>query len=614
MGGRVVIASLDDDKFKLCDQLFLKFFDNNTRTEPYSRNGVATGPATSVAESTSVHRRETGPSQRPSINIMPRSLAFLFACVVTVNSAMLMHAQIFNTPIQHVIVIVQENRTPDNLFGADRALIDAGAHLLPTGSCQGRSIELTPWPLDACFDPNHGHKPGWLNTYDGGRMDGACNIPAAAATCTGRQKLPPCPNHNFKVCPEYTFVDNSNGLLSPYFQLAAQYGFANYMFQTNQGPSFPAHQFLFSGSSEPIAPTNHFYQWFAAENNRPGGYGCIASANSVIQEVNPTNGRESPGYTPPGNTAGFPCYEHHTLSDVLDANGISWRYYTSGAGSLWTAPNAISHICQPNQPTGGTCKGPAFQAGGNVQEKPAQILLDLAVNGSSPRNCQLPQVSWVIPDGNWSDHPGTMGQDGGPSWVASIVNAVGGYDNSGNTLPVQCNYWANTAILVTWDDWGGFYDDVNPIQTMGAGYLGSSNNGRFYVYGFRVPLLVVSPFAKRGYISGPAFNPSCPNFYCHDFGSILNFIEYVFGEDGSSLPEVGYSNWHYADYFTQDTGFFPDNYSLYDFFNFSFPRPFVPITGAKYATDCFLKPTNCFDNFPADPDSDAEDRSEMDRD
>jgi len=535
-----------------------------------------------------------------------RSLALLFA--LTAIGAMLARAQTFNTQIQHVIVVVQENRTPDNLFGADQALINAGAHLVPTGKCQGQPITLTSWKLDACFDPDHSHKPAWLNTYNGGKMDGSCNISTGANT-TCAKTLPPCQDTEFSICPQYTIVDNSTGLLSPYFQLAAQYGFANYMFQTNQGPSFPAHQFLFSGSSEPIAPTTTFYRWFAAENHgKGGGYGCVAAANSIIREVNPDNGTESPGYKPPGNTAGFPCYEHRTLSDVLDDAGISWRYYTNGVGSLWTAPDAISHICQPSQPTGGKCTGPAFQPGGNVQENSGQILFDLAVNGTSNQNCQLPQVSWVIPDGNWSDHPGTVGHDGGPSWVASIINAVGGYDNSGNLLPIQCNYWGNTAILVTWDDWGGFYDDVNPIQTMGAGYSGGNNNGTFYVYGFRVPLLVVSPFAKQGYISGPATNPACPNFYCHDFGSILNFIEYAFGQGGSSLQEVGYSDWHYADHFTQDTGAPPNNFSLYDFFNFSQPRPFTPITGAKYKTTCFLKPTNCFKHFPADPDSDATDR------
>ena len=538
------------------------------------------------------------------VKLTPRSLTYLL--VLTAFSTTPAGAQNFNTPIQHVIVIVQENRTPDNLFGADLALIAAGAHLVQIGFCKGTPIQLTPWRLDACFDPNHYHNPGWVDSYDGGRMDGACGVRADKSACTGSQKLPRCQDADVHYCPQYTIVDNSTGLLNPYFKLAAQYGFANYMFQTNQGPSFPAHQFLFSGSSEPIAPPNDFYKWFASDDG-VGEIGCTASADTVVEDVNPRNGSESPRYTPPGNTAGFPCYDHRTLSDVLDDSGISWSYYSDGAAAAWTAPKAISHICQPSQKTGGVCTGSAFQPGGSVQQNPGQVLLDLGVNGTGTQNCQLRQMSWVIPDGNWSDHPGAVGHDGGPSWVAAIVNAVGGYYNSGTLLPVQCNYWANTAILVTWDDWGGFYDDVNPIQTMGAGYPGDNDNGKFYVYGFRVPLLVVSPFAKPGYISGPPANPNCPNFYCHDFGSILNFIEYVFGQGGSSLREVGYSNWHYADYFAQDTGFFFDNYSLYDFFDFSHARPFVPITGAKYGTDCFLNPSNCFADFPADPDSDGGD-------
>jgi hypothetical protein len=253
----------------------------------------------------------------------------------------------------------------------------------------------------------------------------------------------------------------------------------------------------------------------------------------------------------------------------------------------------------------GHCEGLVFK-NGSVVTVPAQVLTDLGVNGNGSQSCQLPQVSWVIPDGTWSDHLGPpAGRDGGPSWIAAIVNAVGGYDNSGNKLPVQCNYWDNTVILITWDDWGGFYDDVNPIATIGGGrlgYVGGFGNGQQYVYGFRVPLIVVSPYAKQGYISGPPSNPVCPNYYCHDFGSMLNFIEYAFGTNGNSLGTIGPPQWPYADFFVQDTSSAPNNYSLYDFFDWSQQqRAFVPITGAKYATNCFTNPTGCFKGFKAEP-------------
>ncbi|HUA15193.1 MAG TPA: alkaline phosphatase family protein [Verrucomicrobiae bacterium] len=515
-----------------------------------------------------------------------------------------------NTPLQHIIVVVQENRTPDNLFLADQNLIRRGAHLEGSGYCRNTRIPLTPWRLDACFNPSHAHKGGWLPTYDGGKMDGACSIPPGLSSGCA---VPACPNSAYAYCPEYTYVQNAtydgvHGILDPYFQLAEDYGFANYMFQTNQGPSFPAHQFLFSGTSAPEAYPGFYYQWFAAENLVGGSAnGCIAAAGNYVSQVSPT-GNESKGYAPPvpsGATQGYPCYEHRTMSDLLNGAGISWRYYTSGQGSLWTAPNAINHICQSSG-FGGSCEGPAFK-NGHVVSKVGKILTDLGVNGTSTAACQLPKVSWVIPDGAWSDHPGTVGSDGGPSWVAAIVNAVGGYDNAGNKLPIQCNYWNNTALLITWDDWGGFYDDVDPIKTIGqgnAGYPNGGGNGESYVYGFRVPLIVVSPYAKAGYISGPPNNPVCPSYYCHDFGSILNFIEYAFGTNGNPIGTVGPEQWPYADFFAQDASFGPQHYSLHDFFEFNFPRPFFPVRGAKYATSCFLNPKSCFATFPEAADSD----------
>jgi hypothetical protein len=517
------------------------------------------------------------------------------------------------TKIQHVIMIIQENRTPTNLFGADQTLINNGAHLVSSGNCHGTAIPLTAMPLDACLDPAHIHS-AWVPMYDGGKMDGACDIPlTVSAGCV----VPKCSDTNYQYCPQYTYVPNTkfdgvHGILDPYFQLAEQYGFANYMFQTNQGPSYAAHMFLLSGTAAPIAYPTNYYNWFADEHPASISserYGCTSNFSDYVQEVNPS-GMYGKGYTPKdpaGAPQGFPCYEHNTLPDVLGSAGITWRYYGWGETSRWTAPNSIDHICQSSG-FGGNCNGPAFK-NGEVVTTPAQVLTDLAVNGNGSQSCQLPQVSWVIPDGNWSDHPGATGRDAGPSWVASIVNAVGGYDNSGNALPVQCNYWGSTVVLIVWDDWGGFYDDVNPITTIGGGnpgYVGSSGNGQQYVYGFRVPLLVVSPYAKQGYISGPSSNPTCPNFYCHDFGSMLNFVEYVFGSSGGSLGTIGPPQWPYADFFVQDTSSSPNNYSLYDFFDWSQqPRPFVPITGSKYATTCFLNPANCMVRYvSAAPDND----------
>ena len=110
------------------------------------------------------------------------------------------------------------------------------------------------------------------------------------------------------------------------------------------------------------------------------------------------------------------------LTDLLDDKGISWRYYTPSAGSIWTGPNAIQHIRSGS-------------AWANVILNQKQVLSDIAAG-------QLPQVSWVVPTGSASDHP-RQNQGLGPSWVASIVNAIG-----------NSSYWQDSAIFITWDDWG----------------------------------------------------------------------------------------------------------------------------------------------------------------
>lgn len=374
--------------------------------------------------------------------------------------------------IQHVVVIVQENRTPDNLF-QDPVLISRRADIVQSGlNSKGQTIPLAQGDLASDYDLNHTHE-AWEKTYDGGKMDGADLI---FVKCNpGATKCPP-PN------AEYWYVNPSQ--VQPYFQLAEQYTFGDRMFQTQQGPSFPAHQFILSGTSAPTATSD----LFAAENPDIPTWdntGCIAAPGVTVPLIDPS-GNES--------QSSYPCYEHPTLTDLLDSKGVSWRYYAPSAGSIWTAPDAIRHMCQP-QTQGGqlVCTGSTWQ---KVIIPQTQVLTDIA-------NGQLAQVSWVIPDGHASDHAG-QNDGSGPSWVASIVNAIG-----------NSQYWSDTAIFITWDDWGGWYDHVAPKVI------------NSYEYGFRVPLIVVSPYAKAAYIS----------HLTHDFGSILKFIEETYG-----LPSLGYAD------------------------------------------------------------------------
>ena len=532
---------------------------------------------------------------------MKRALLLLLALGTT-----LAHAQSANTPFQHVILVIQENRTPDNLFGSDlhnSPRLLPNADLAAKGSCHGTAVKVHDLgAIDACFDPHHAHHE-WQNAYDAGAMDGFCDNPI-------NQYCTPPKN------PQYQYVDNRPmkktglGIVDPYFHIAENYGFANYMFQTNQGNSFAAHQFLFSGTTAPVAYPNHYYNWFGMEDPhwpmKDQRAGCVADLGTYVREYNPV-GKLFKGYN-----GGYPCYDHNTLADLLDETmpPITWRHYgPRTTDSMYVAPNAIQHLCLPSTPTGGVCTSSEFQS--NVLAGAQLILTDLGANPNQPQ-CTLPQMSWVSADGNWSDHPGTKGADGGPSWVAAVVNAVGGFDNLGNPLPMQCNYWDNTVILITWDDWGGWYDHVLPYNCSNSGVCSGYANGTgsMFVYGFRVPLLVVSAYTPPGYVSGSPTQGGEVQPYIHDFGSVLNFIEYAFGENQQSLGTIGDINYPYADYFAPDTftSGCPQStcpYSLSDFFDFSQALPFVQITGAKYNDDRFLSPERYFPHYPMDPDNDA---------
>jgi phospholipase C len=356
--------------------------------------------------------------------------------------------------IQHVIIIFQEHRTPDNLFqglpGADIATSGLNSH--------GQRVPLVPISLTAPYDINHSH-PTFLLAYRGGNMNGWDLEPTT------------CPSHNCSTITPFGYVPPSEE--KPYFALAKQYTFGDRTFQTNQGPSFPAHQYIIAGTSTDAVGS----ALLAAENPHYASnlLNCDGSPLSFVRMIDPL-GREQ--------TQLRPCFDHPTLFDLLDARGVSWRYYDAMTyGGLWSGPDAIQHIRF----------GPDWS---NVTSPGAKILTDISSG-------QLSGVSWVIPTARSSDH--ALVTDGsGPDFVAAVVNAVG-----------QSPYWRDTAIFIMWDDWGGWYDHVPPP------IYGS------YEMGFRVPLIVVSPYAKRGYVSHVQ----------HEFGSIIHFIESTYG-----LGTLGYTD------------------------------------------------------------------------
>jgi len=164
------------------------------------------------------------------------------------------HAQ--NPAIQHIIIVVQENRTPDDLF-QDPNLVAAGADIVPKstgGKCGSVSVPLIPRPLSDCVNPNHNHNLGWVRSYDSGNMDGACKESYGSFT-SGCKPLLACPNGNYPHCPQYAYVDNSiqaGTPIQPYWDIAEKYGFANYMFKRVRGPASRPTSFF---CREPPRPT-----------------------------------------------------------------------------------------------------------------------------------------------------------------------------------------------------------------------------------------------------------------------------------------------------------------------------------------------------------------------
>ncbi len=364
--------------------------------------------------------------------------------------------------IKHVVIIFQENRSVDNLFkglhGADTVRSGKNSH--------GQVVKLQPTPLTAPYDTSHKHT-AFETEYDHGKLDGFNEV---RSVCHKGDHCPPPDVRAYGYVPRHE--------VEPYFTMAQSYAFADRMFQTNEGPSFPAHQYILSGTS---TIGNHLLLR-AAENALTPDHsytgGCDSPAGSEVLLID-SAGQE--------NREAYPCFERRALIDLIEAQkGLTWRYYQEHVGpGIWSGPDAIKQIRY----------SPAYKT--DVLGPSARVLSDIA-------NGKLANLVWVIPKDKSSDHAGQT--DGsGPSWVASIVNAIG-----------KSEYWGDTAIFVTWDDWGGWFDHVKPPQY------------NSYELGFRVPLIVISAYTPRGYISHKQ----------HEFGSILKFAEKVFGLGSLGTTDV----------------------------------------------------------------------------
>ncbi|MGA8533243.1 MAG: alkaline phosphatase family protein [Candidatus Tumulicola sp.] len=355
--------------------------------------------------------------------------------------------------ISHVVIIMQENRSFDNLFAGY-----PGADTQSYGyTANGTKVTLQPVSMGAPWDVGHNSVSFYAACDGQGSLPGtACKMDGfnrEVVTCGGRGQTP-CPNPN----PQYAFVPHSE--TKPYFAMAQQYVLGDNMFPSDfDASSFVSHQYIIAGQA-------------GSTINYPATtWGCDGGPKDTVPTVTLQRGYGARIQA---------CFNYQTLGDELDSAGISWGYYTSsledGSGNLWNAYQAIKRIRY----------GPDWDADDISPQ--TRFLSDV-------KNGKLRAVSWITPTCRNSDHA-SCGATHGPHWVASIVNAVG-----------NSKYWDSTAIFVMWDEYGGWYDHVPPPL---ADYDG---------LGIRVPLLVISAYAKKGYVSHVQY----------EHGSILKFVEDQFG-------------------------------------------------------------------------------------
>jgi phospholipase C len=373
--------------------------------------------------------------------------------------------------IKHVIVIMQENRSFDSYFGtfpgADGIPMRNGKPAVcttdpATGSC------VTPYPDHA--DVNGGGPHNYTNAtsdIDGGKMDGFIGQAESARRGCSDPTNPACVN---SATPDVMGYHTQSDIPN-YWTYAQNFVLQDHMFEPNASWSLPAHLFMVS-------------EWaaYCTQEDNPGS--CVNGTEdnrpAKPQARPPVDGGEvgpktlKKGASNPGHQ---PIYAWTDLTYLLYKNNVSWGYYVvSGTEPDCENPTAMS--CGPvrqNSNTPGIWNPlPWFDTVkadnqlGNIQ--PIDHFYTAAKTGT------LPAVSWVVPSNAVSEHPPNL-VSAGQSYVTSLINAV-------MTGPD----WNSTAIFLAWDDWGGFYDHIIPPAVDALGY------------GLRVPGIVISPYAKQGYI------------------------------------------------------------------------------------------------------------------
>jgi phospholipase C len=360
--------------------------------------------------------------------------------------------------IKHVIVIQQENRSFDSYFGTY-------PHAVGIPMKHGKPAVCVPDPRSgSCVTPyvDHADVNGGgphnaksaIADINGGKMDGFIGQAESGRKGCADPTNPACSN---SATPDVMGYHTGSDIPN-YWTYAKDFVLQDHMFEPNASWSLPAHLFLVS-------------EWSAICGQHNNPFSCV----NALQ----VNGIRPPNFPPifGGATGSTPIYAWTDLTYLLHRRRVSWGYYiVSGTEPDCENPGAVS--CAPvkqNSWTYGIWNPLPFF---DTVKADHQLGSIQSVDRfyAAAKSGHLPAVSWVVPSGEVSEHPPSP-VSYGQSYITSVINAV-----------MKSPDWKSTAIFLAWDDWGGFYDHVVPPAV--------DQNG----YGLRVPGIVISPYAKKGYV------------------------------------------------------------------------------------------------------------------
>jgi len=342
-------------------------------------------------------------------------------------------------PIKRVVYLMLENRSFDNMYGRF-----PGANGSSVGVKFGEEVPLAACPHWLPGDIPH-DRAAHLNNVNDGAYDGFA---------IGQ----------FGDPWAYTTFDGE--MVPNYWQWAREYVLCDNVFASVGGPSYPNHFFFVAGQSGGVLDNPENIEVRIEDGKRFKSWGCDAVGENVYVLVKDDRGNLTKHDT---------CFNFRSVPEQLEEIGVSWGYYSAGkyqSGYFWNALNGISGVYHTDlwRPE---------------RIRPVDKLVE-DIEGD-----RLPSVTWVTPRFELSDHP-PQSTCFAHDWLTDVVNAL-----------MRSDGWEHTALFITWDEWGGFYDHVPPPEVDDIGL------------GFRVPMLVISPYAKKGYVDDAE----------GEFSSPLKFIE-----------------------------------------------------------------------------------------